>query len=121
MIRDVVDLEIYQLSLGLLKKLYDFLKLLPFSEYDTVLQCKRAGKSIPANIAEGYAKKHSEKEFKRFLQIALGSSDELVTHLRVIIITLPKLEVESNILLDEYKNLSKKINKLCSVWQNYSK
>lgn len=121
MIRDVSDLEVYQISLDLLKKLYDFLKSLPFSEYDTVSQCKRAGKSIPANIAEGYAKKHSEKEFKRFLQIALGSSDELVTHLRVIIITIPRLKDKSQILLDEYKNLSKKINKLYSVWQNYSK
>lgn len=121
MIRDVTDLEIYQISLTLLKKLYDFVRLLPFSEVDTVSQCKRAGKSIPANIAEGYAKKHSEKEFKRFLQIALGSSDEMVTHLRVISITLPNLKERSDNLGMEYKNLSKKINKLYSIWQNYSK
>lgn len=121
MIADVTDLEIYRESLILLKELYDFLKLIPNCEYDTVLQCKKAGKSIPSNIAEGYAKKGSEKEFKRFLKIALGSSDEVVSHLRVIAITLPHLAKKAEELASKYKKLSKKINKLCSVWKNYSK
>lgn len=119
MIIDVNDLEIYKESLFLLKELYLYLKRIPSSEYDTVIQCKKAGKSIPANIAEGYAKKKSEKEFKRFLQIALGSSDELVAHLRVISIIIPLLTQQSIYLALKYKTLSKKINKLSSVWQNY--
>lgn len=119
MILDVYDLEIYKESLKLLAELYELIRLLPQSEYDTVIQCKRAGKSIPANIAEGYAKKKSEKEFKRFLQIALGSSDEVITHLRVIVITVPRFIQKANILTEKYKNLSKKINKLSQVWKSY--
>jgi len=119
MIIDVNDLEIYQKSLVLLKELYLFLKRIPSSEHDTVIQCNKAGKSISANIAEGYAKKKSEKEFKRFLQIALGSSDESVAHLRVISIIIPLLTQQSTYLALKYKTLSKKINKLSSVWQNY--
>ena len=39
---------------------------------------RRASTSICVNRAEGFAKRvHSQAEFKRFLLMALGSSDEL--------------------------------------------
>ena len=78
MIRDVTDLDIYQSSLKILAELYKFVRFIPKSEIDTVSQLKRAGKSIPALIAEGFAKRSSSAEFKRFLKMALGSSDEIV-------------------------------------------
>jgi four helix bundle protein len=118
MIRDVTDLEVYKESLRLLKKLYIFLRKLPRSEYDTVVQSKKCGKSIPANIAEGFAKRASELEFKRFLMIAIGSSDELVTHLRTIAITVPRLINEAKEIAEEYKILSKRLNKLHSNWKS---
>ena len=34
--------------------------------------------SIPLNIAEGYGKKRSAKEFQRFLVMAMGSCNELL-------------------------------------------
>src|SRR5260370_4757262 len=41
-------------------------------------QIRRASKSICANVAEGYGRqKRSKAEFKRFLQMAIGSSDEM--------------------------------------------
>lgn len=43
------------------------------------------------------------KEFKRFLKIALGSSDEIITHLRAIAITVPRLTPEAKKLALEYK------------------
>jgi len=43
-------------------------------------QIFRAALSIPANIAEGH-RKTSEKEFARFLGIAVSSSSELESHL----------------------------------------
>lgn len=118
MIRDVTDLEVYNLSLWLLPKLYHLTQQLPRSEYDLFLQTNRASKSIPANIAEGYAKRASEKEFKRFLKISLGSSDEVITHLRIISILQPTLLDEALSLTNEYKILSKRINKLCTIWQS---
>lgn len=118
MIRDVSDLEVYNDSLKLLRKLYLLLKKLPKSEYDTVVQCKKCSKSIPANIAEGFAKRSSELEFKRYLKIAIASSDELITHLRTIAITTPFLLEETKILAGEYKVISKRLNKLHSVWRS---
>ena len=118
MIRDVMDLDVYILSLRLLKKLYFFLRKLPQSEYDTVRQGKRAGKSIPALIAEGFAKRSSELEFKRYLIMAIGSSDEIISHLRTVAIAVPGLTEEAKVLAGEYKILSKKLNKLHSVWRS---
>lgn len=120
MIRDVTDLEVYRESLKLLKKLYEFLKKIPRAEYDTVIQCKKDGKSIPANIAEGFAKRSAELEFKRFLKIAIGSSDELISHLRAVAIILPRLALETKELALEYKTLSKRMNKLHSNWRSGS-
>lgn len=116
MIKDVSDLEVYKLSLVLLEELYEFLKKVPLSEIDSIRQCKKCGKSIPANIAEGFAKKSYIAEFKRFLKIALGSSDELITHLRTTCIAVPRLAAEGLSLEVRYKVLSKRINTLHKNW-----
>lgn len=115
-IKDVSDLDIYKEALRLMTKLYLFLRKIPKSEYDTVRQCKKCGKSVPAQIAEGFAKRFYPAEFKRFLLIALGSSDEQVTHLRTIGIACPWLKNEALELAEEYKTLSKRINKLHQTW-----
>ena len=69
----VISLEIHKASLG-------FPKL---EQHGLADQTRRASKSICANIAEGVAKaSHSKAEFKRFLQVALGSADEMRVWLR---------------------------------------
>ena len=46
-------------------------------------QMRRASKGICANIAEGYGKQRvSKAEFKRYLQMAIGSADEMRVWLR---------------------------------------
>lgn len=118
MIRDVTDLEVYVLSLELLKELYASLRKLPKSEYDTVRNCKRAGKSIPTNLAEGWAKRSYEAVFKQHLKISIGSSDEVVTHLRTIAITVPRLADEAKQLAEKYKVLSKRLNRTHKIWRS---
>ena len=46
-------------------------------KYGMTSQMRRAGVSIPLNIAEGYAKRSSQGEFKRFLLMAIGSANEM--------------------------------------------
>jgi four helix bundle protein len=49
-------------------------------KYGLSSQITRSSVSIPSNIAEG-ASRNSEKDFARFLEIALGSAFELETQL----------------------------------------
>ncbi len=63
-------------------------------------QMFRAAASIPANIAEG-RRKTSEKEFARFLGIALGSASELENHLILARDTGVILEDEFVSLVDQ--------------------
>ena len=70
----------YRASLEVHRASLEFPKL---EQYALADQLRRASKSICANIAEGFARqKRSKAEFKRFLQMALGSSDEMRVWLR---------------------------------------
>lgn len=124
MIRDVSDLEVYSLGLQLLEKLYSIANLLPPDHRRLRYQTIEAAEKIPPQIAEGFGKKKSPREFCRFLSMALGSSDEVITHLREVMIvakTYKRIPIEEcNNLLDQYKILSKKLNRLLSVWQRFN-
>ena len=75
------DLILWQKSLNLAVRVYDLSHSLPRNEtFGLVSQIRRAGSSIPSNIAEGSARK-STREFAHFLHIARGSMAELETHL----------------------------------------
>lgn len=120
MIYDVSDLEVYKTSLQLYKELKQLLRKIPFSGKDTSRNCDRAGQSIPTNIAEGFAKKSSEATFKFHIKVSLGSSDEVVTHLRTLAISFPNLSFELLELAEKYKILSKRLNSLHKNWHSYS-
>lgn len=117
MIKDVTDLSVYQEALKLLPKLYKLMSRLPISEKDLNIQAKRAAKSVSANLAEGFAKRFSEKEFKRYIMISIGSNDEVISHLRTLAIVTPRLNQESLQLLEEYKILSRRLNTLHKNWR----
>ena len=72
------DLKVYEKSYAAALEVYRLTKDFPKDEtFGLVGQLKRAATSIPLNIAEGYGKRGSEAEFKRFLSMSLGSSDEM--------------------------------------------
>lgn len=65
----------------LCREVYTLTRKFPQEErYGLVSQINRSAISIPSNIAEGCSRR-SEPEFKRFLEISLGSSFELETQL----------------------------------------
>jgi len=117
MIKSVDDLEVYQLSLKLLKELYITLVKVPPAEFDISHNCKRAAKSIPSNLAEGFAKRSSAATFKNHLKICIGSSDEVIAHLRTLSITVPHLKDNFATLIQKYIILSKRLNSLQKNWR----
>ena len=71
-------LQIYERSYKAGLAVYRMTEAYPKEErYGMVDQMRRASVSIPMNIAEGYAKRESQSEFKRFLLMAIGSSNEM--------------------------------------------
>ena len=85
MIKSYRDLNIYQDSYNLAIRVYKSTHVIPEREqYDIGSQLRRAATSIPMNIAEGYGKKESEAEFKRFLRMAAGSVNEVEVLLDMI-------------------------------------
>ena len=123
-IRDVTDLEVYNLGLELLEPLYELANLIPPDHRKLRYQLIEAGEKIPPQIAEGFAKKKSPKEFCRFLSMTLGSSDEVITHIREIKILAKKyyrIKIEDcDRFIGRYKILSMKLNKLLSSWQKFN-
>ena len=123
MIKDVTELEVYQISLENLEPLYNTANLLPQQHRRLKYQVIEAAEKLAPQIAEGFGKKKSPREFCRFLSMALGSSDEVITHLREIKIvanSYTRISIEEcDKLIDRYKILSKKINKLHTSWQRF--
>ena len=72
------NLKVYEKSYKAGLAVYEMTKGYPEEEkYGIVSQMRRASTSIPLNIAEGYAKRSSQEEFKRFLLMAIGSANEM--------------------------------------------
>lgn len=79
------DLLIWQKAMDLTDEIYILVKHLPGSETFCLSdQMRRAAISIPSNIAEGHARQ-SNKDFKKFLYIAKGSTSELHTQILICI------------------------------------
>ena len=71
-------LQIYDRSYKAALAIYRLTKGFPETEkFALTSQMQRASTSIALNIAEGYAKKSSQEEFKRFLLMAIGSANEM--------------------------------------------
>jgi len=82
MIRSFKDLEVYTEAYGLAIIVNREVPKLPlFEKNDLGSQLRRCSKSPPANIAEGWAKRRFPKEFKRYIDSAIGSCNEMEVHL----------------------------------------
>jgi len=77
------DLEVWKLGKEIAIDVYKATKGVPKEEvYGLVSQMRRAGVSIPSNIAEGFNRIHN-KEYRQFLFTALGSCAELETQVEL--------------------------------------
>jgi four helix bundle protein len=79
--KDFRDLKVWEKAHALVLECYDATKPFPREEiFGLVSQIRRAATSVPANIAEGCGRR-GNAELHRFLQMAMGSANELEYHL----------------------------------------
>jgi len=106
------ELNIWQKSIDLVEEVYSLTKNLPDSEkFGLVSQLNRSSVSISSNIAEGSGR-NSNKDFVRFLNIALGSSYELETQL-ILVNRLFKNH--------ETKNIIEQLNEIQKMIRGFAK
>ena len=93
---------------------------LPHEMADVAKQIRRSSKSIPDNIAEGYARNKSTKDKINFLRTSLGSNDETIGHLNFIRdCNSYKIEIITR-LIEAYEVNGKRLNRLIQ-YNHYQK
>jgi len=116
-IRTYRDLEVCQESYAAALDISKLAKRFPpFEQLELGRQIRRAARSIPANIVEGWAKRQSVAEFKRYLQVAVGSCDEVKMWLEMS-------KDEGYIPQDIFETRTSRYNRigamLGSLWKNW--
>lgn len=103
--QDYRKLQVWNRSHQLVLDLYKTVNQFPKEElFGLISQIKRAQSSISANIAEGCGR-NSNKEFAQFLNIALGSLNE-VTYFVLLAKDLEYINIE------EYSKLTDECNEI---------
>ena len=119
MIYSYEDLTVYRRSYRLSIELYKETRAFPKEEmYSFTSQLRRAVTSIPLNIAEGYGKHQSEAEFKRFLQMAMGSANEVSVLLSMSADFGYMTEAKADEYRKEIKEIGSMLRGLYDSWRN---
>lgn len=111
-------LEVYQRSFAVQRPVHELvLKFPDYEKFDLANQMRRACKSVPALIAEGYSRRRSPKELCSYLAQAVGSANEMEVHFR----TAHELGyIAQNVaeqFLDEYQIIGKQLTNLIKFWR----
>lgn len=119
-IKSFLDLEVYKESFQLSLEIEKAIKLFPSDEKFLLSdQMRRASRAIPALIAEGYAKRESTKEFKKFLKDAIGEANEMINHLSFAKARNYIQLTYVDDLINKYHIVGKKLTKLRVNWQKF--
>ena len=117
------DLEVYQNTYkAMLIIMKDILPLLPQTEkFDLIDQLSRSSKAIPRLIAEGYAKRHQKMGFQKYLDDAMGESNETIVSFEQAkdIYNLDEKLISE--LIDVYDKTSRQLYKLSMSWTTFKR
>jgi four helix bundle protein len=103
----------------LLRPVHQFVLVFPdYEKFDLANQLRRASKSVPSNIAEGYAKRRSAKEFRAYLTTAMGSATEMEVHLEVAMELGYGDSGECQRLIGEYQIVARQLYRLIERWRS---
>ena len=111
------NLNIWKESIKFASEVYALTKKFPKSEqYGLTSQLNRAAVSISLNIAEGEGR-NSDADLSRFIQIAVGSINEVVT---ILYIALNQKYIEKS-EFDKFYGRCEQISKMLHSFRNYLK
>ena len=113
------DLEVFQRAYKLSLEIHRLsLELPKHEQFALGDQVRRASKSICVNIAEGFAKQsYSAAEYKRFLQVAIGSADEMRVWSRYCLDLGYIEEGTWQRWRDEYQQIAKMLQAIHGSWR----
>ena len=117
------DLEVFKRVYRLSLEIHRFsLTMPPHEQHSLGDQIRRASKSICANLAEGFGKQgQSKAEFKRFVQMAVGSANEMRVWLRYCLDLGYLDEVRWQAWRSEYDEIAKMLQGLSRQLANSTK
>ncbi len=118
-IRTVEDLDLFNRSYVVALEIHKVTLDFPdYEKFALASQMRRASKGICANITEGFAKHHkSAAEFKRFLTIAAGSSEEMKLWLKFCKDLDYIKETDFQKWYNEYDEITKMLYGLAKNWK----
>ena len=113
---DYRKLDVYQRAHALFPKIYRLVRTWKqIDQREIGSQMIRAANSIHANIAEGSNK--TVPDFKRYLSNAIGSCDELVSHINDAVSIGLVNSVIGKQLVDGYRIVGKQLMRLKQHWK----
>ena len=118
-IRSFEDLEVYRRGYKQALEIHKFSLNFPkIEQYAMADQVRRASKSVCANIAEGFARQRSSAaDFRRFIVLALGSSDEMKVWLSFCFDLGYITAEEVKRLKSEYSEIARMLHGLMNSWK----
>jgi len=121
-IKTYKDLNVFRDSYQLAPDVSKAARKFPAPEqFELVKQLRRAARSVPANIVEGWAKRSSAAEFKRYLAVAIGSCDECKFWLDMSRDEGYLSAHECEALVNRFNVVGAMLKSLWKHWQNFAK
>ncbi len=122
-IKTFQDLRAYQnLYKAMIMVMKEITPKLPREEkFDLSDQMRRACKAGPALIAEGFAKRYQKRNWQKYIDDAIGESNEMVNHLSVCMDIYPNF-VDITLCktaIGLYDIASRQLYKLRESWRDF--
>jgi four helix bundle protein len=119
MIKSFRDFRVYAISYKMALEIHKQTLTFPdFEKYELGAQLRRAAVSIPSNVAEGYGKRRSVADFKRFIGIALGSCNEVQVYVDMAKDLGYIHETSHQNLSRNYDELGRQLHSLIDKWKS---
>jgi four helix bundle protein len=119
-IKSYKDLNVYSLSYSMAMHLFQVAKKFPKEEtYSLIDQIRRSSRSIPANIAEGWAKRKYQNIFIKQLNDSNGSCEETKVWLDFAKDCEYLDSDEYERLINNYNKIGAMLNSLMNKWRSF--